>query len=78
MRRFRYNNFNYYAESPCTKGWGGAPLAVSPQEIDRLSKFAKEFLSWPLQSPNSSPSHGRPLNLAYSKIPAALQLSGMR
>jgi len=36
----------YYAGSRYPEGLGEAPLEVSPEEVDRLSKFAKEFLAW--------------------------------
>lgn len=36
----------YYAGSRYPEGLGESPLEVSPEEVDRLSKFAKEFLAW--------------------------------
>jgi HEPN domain-containing protein len=37
---------SYYAGSRYPEGLGEAFLEVSPQEVDRLSTFAKEFLTW--------------------------------
>jgi len=36
----------YYSGSRYPEGMGEAPLEVSPEEVDRLSTFTKEFLAW--------------------------------